>query len=206
MPKIYICNAASRGKREGRVFKLHSLANQIYHEKGKITKSDPSPPSLPFILHSPIPSGSHTAALAYSSLHCVSNHWLPLLPFIFYFVSYIFGGILALVMFSFTALSSSLSSLLSFSSSLLSSLLLSLNPSILTLGLSEVWQVCHGSLRHSLNLLTFVLEITPLTVLSLPARIDKMRCDYATLPASSQLPLSWRTTDLRLGCGESSYL
>lgn len=69
--------------------------------------------------------------------------------------------------------------------------------------------MCHDSLRHSLNLLTFVLEITPLTALSLPARIDKiawqqklrlMHCDHATLPASSQLPLSQPTTDLRLGC------
>lgn len=155
--------------------------------------------------HSSIPSRSQTADLAHSSLHsfvfqstdslCFPLSFI-LFQFIFYFLG---GGVLSLVMFSFTAFTVTPPplppSVFPLSFSVLAA------PSILTLGLSEVWQVCHGSLHHSLNLLTFVLEMTRLTVppcqlglTRLPG--NKSSCWCAVTVPPCRLPVSCPYLDL----------
>lgn len=159
-------------------------------------------------LHSPLPNSQQITDCRSSPLFtpflCVSNHWLPLLPFIFYFVSFyfLFFGRGAFYLWeSFPSLPLLLPplppSVFPLSFSVLAA------PSILTLGLSEVWQVCHGSFHHSLNLLTFVLEMTRLTVppcqlglTRLPG--NKSSCWCAVTVPPCRLPVSCPYLDLPL--------
>lgn len=77
--------------------------------KGRNNKIYPPhtpPPTAPLLISHPLPNTQfpvdHRLQL-FSPFLCVSNQWFPLLPFIFYFVSYIFwGGVVVLVMFSLT--------------------------------------------------------------------------------------------------------
>lgn len=162
--------------------------------------------------HSSIPSRSQTADLAHSSLHsfvfqstdslCFPLSFI-LFKFIFYFLE---GGVLSLVMFSFTAFTVTPPPP---SFCLPSLLLCPRSPFHL-----DSWSVrgVTGVSRLSPSLSQLVdlcLRNDSTHSSSLPARIDKiawqqklllMRCDRATLSAPSQLPLSRSATKLRLGC------
>lgn len=157
-------------------------------------------PPLP--LHSSIPSRSQTADLAHSSLHSfvfqtTDSLCFPLSFILFHFIFYFLGGgrsILGNVFLHCLYCYTPPPSVLPLSSVLAA-------PSILTLGLSEVWQVCHGSLHHSLNLLTFVLEMTRLTVppcqlglTRLPG--NKSSCWCAVTVPPCRLPVSCPYLDL----------
>lgn len=180
--------------------------------KRKNNKIWPPPPSP--LLNSQQITDCRSSPL-FTPFLCVSNHWLPLLPFIFYFVSFyflffgrgrsIFGNVFLHCLYCYC----------------LSSLLLCpRSPFHL-----DSWSVrgVTGVSRLSPSLSQLVdlcLRNDSTHSSSLPARIDKiawqqklllMRCDRATLSAPSQLPLSRSATKLRLGCEcacvwASSYL